>query len=81
MILFFFPVLFLNHRAPRFKSFQQQDSQELLHYLLDAVRTEETKVRFLYVYHTYSLRRGYKTEGINFYHNFNVWLSSNLIFF
>ncbi|XP_030665355.1 ubiquitin carboxyl-terminal hydrolase 45 isoform X6 [Nomascus leucogenys] len=30
--------------APRFKDFQQQDSQELLHYLLDAVRTEETKI-------------------------------------
>ncbi|XP_048209734.1 ubiquitin carboxyl-terminal hydrolase 45 isoform X2 [Perognathus longimembris pacificus] len=33
----------LCHKAPRFKGFQQQDSQELLHYLLDAVRTEETK--------------------------------------
>ncbi|XP_024898402.1 ubiquitin carboxyl-terminal hydrolase 45 isoform X2 [Pteropus alecto] len=33
----------LCQKAPRFKSFQQQDSQELLHYLLDAVRTEETK--------------------------------------
>ncbi|XP_010212006.1 PREDICTED: ubiquitin carboxyl-terminal hydrolase 45-like, partial [Tinamus guttatus] len=29
--------------APRFKGFQQQDSQELLHYLLDAMRIEETK--------------------------------------
>lgn len=64
MYLFSFPVLFLNHRAPAFKSFQQQDSQELLHYLLDAVRTEETKVRFLNVYHVYSLRRRYKIEGI-----------------
>ncbi|XP_022375959.1 ubiquitin carboxyl-terminal hydrolase 45 isoform X4 [Enhydra lutris kenyoni] len=34
----------LCQKAPRFKSFQQQDSQELLHYLLDAVRTEETKI-------------------------------------
>ncbi|XP_042795372.1 ubiquitin carboxyl-terminal hydrolase 45 isoform X3 [Panthera leo] len=33
----------LCQKAPRFKGFQQQDSQELLHYLLDAVRTEETK--------------------------------------
>uniref|UniRef100_F7I2C6 Ubiquitin carboxyl-terminal hydrolase n=1 Tax=Callithrix jacchus TaxID=9483 RepID=F7I2C6_CALJA len=33
----------LCQKAPRFKDFQQQDSQELLHYLLDAVRTEETK--------------------------------------
>ncbi|XP_006881258.1 PREDICTED: ubiquitin carboxyl-terminal hydrolase 45 [Elephantulus edwardii] len=33
----------LCHKAPRFKDFQQQDSQELLHYLLDAVRIEETK--------------------------------------
>ena len=48
--LFFFLVLLLNHRAPGFKSLQQQDSQELLHYLLDAVRTEETKVRFPYAY-------------------------------
>ncbi|KAB1275268.1 Ubiquitin carboxyl-terminal hydrolase 45 [Camelus dromedarius] len=51
IILFFLFVLVLNHRAPGFKSFQQQDSQELLHYLLDAVRTEETKVGFLYGYH------------------------------
>ncbi|XP_068841424.1 ubiquitin carboxyl-terminal hydrolase 45 isoform X4 [Capricornis sumatraensis] len=34
----------LCQKAPAFKSFQQQDSQELLHYLLDAVRTEETKI-------------------------------------
>ncbi|XP_058163169.1 ubiquitin carboxyl-terminal hydrolase 45 isoform X3 [Dasypus novemcinctus] len=33
----------LCQKAPRFKGFQQQDSQELLHYLLDAVRIEETK--------------------------------------
>ncbi|XP_036269955.1 ubiquitin carboxyl-terminal hydrolase 45 isoform X2 [Pipistrellus kuhlii] len=33
----------LCQKAPRFKDFQQQDSQELLHYLLDSVRTEETK--------------------------------------
>ncbi|XP_019375715.1 PREDICTED: ubiquitin carboxyl-terminal hydrolase 45 isoform X1 [Gavialis gangeticus] len=33
----------LCQKAPRFKGFQQQDSQELLHYLLDAMRTEETK--------------------------------------
>ncbi|XP_004372471.2 ubiquitin carboxyl-terminal hydrolase 45 isoform X1 [Trichechus manatus latirostris] len=33
----------LCHKAPRFKGLQQQDSQELLHYLLDAVRIEETK--------------------------------------
>lgn len=31
-------------RAPRFKGYQQQDSQELLHYLLDSIRVEETKV-------------------------------------
>ena len=31
-------------RAPRFKGFRQQDSQELLRYLLDSVRTEEIKV-------------------------------------
>uniref|UniRef100_A0A8C6RJF3 Ubiquitin carboxyl-terminal hydrolase n=1 Tax=Nannospalax galili TaxID=1026970 RepID=A0A8C6RJF3_NANGA len=33
----------LCQKAPRFKGFQQQDSQELLHSLLDAVRTEEAK--------------------------------------
>ncbi|XP_069462500.1 ubiquitin carboxyl-terminal hydrolase 45 isoform X2 [Ambystoma mexicanum] len=33
----------LCQKAPKFKVFQQQDSQELLHYLLDAMRTEETK--------------------------------------
>ncbi|KAE8602840.1 hypothetical protein XENTR_v10014146 [Xenopus tropicalis] len=33
----------LCQKAPRFKAFQQQDSQELLHYLLDAMRIEETK--------------------------------------
>lgn len=33
----------LCHKAPRFKGYQQQDSQELLHYLLDAMRVEETK--------------------------------------
>ncbi|XP_078504338.1 ubiquitin carboxyl-terminal hydrolase 45 isoform X2 [Lissotriton helveticus] len=33
----------LCQKAPRFKVFQQQDSQELLHYLLDAMRIEETK--------------------------------------
>ncbi|XP_051871116.1 ubiquitin carboxyl-terminal hydrolase 16-like isoform X2 [Pristis pectinata] len=30
-------------KAIRFKGFQQQDSQELLHYLLDGMRTEEIK--------------------------------------
>ncbi|XP_042627846.1 ubiquitin carboxyl-terminal hydrolase 45-like [Cyprinus carpio] len=30
-------------KAPRFKGYQQQDSQELLHYLLDSMRVEETK--------------------------------------
>uniref|UniRef100_A0A8C9T5W9 Ubiquitin carboxyl-terminal hydrolase n=1 Tax=Scleropages formosus TaxID=113540 RepID=A0A8C9T5W9_SCLFO len=33
----------LCHKAPRFKGYQQQDSQELLHYLLDSMRMEETK--------------------------------------
>ncbi|KAF7254534.1 Ubiquitin carboxyl-terminal hydrolase 45 [Varanus komodoensis] len=33
----------LCQKAPRFKGFQQQDSQEVLHYLLDAMRIEETK--------------------------------------
>ncbi|XP_069743244.1 ubiquitin carboxyl-terminal hydrolase 45 isoform X4 [Narcine bancroftii] len=33
----------LCQRAPRFKGFQQQDSQELLHYLLDTMQIEETK--------------------------------------
>nr|XP_060609066.1 ubiquitin carboxyl-terminal hydrolase 45 [Anolis sagrei ordinatus] len=33
----------LCQKAPRFKGYQQQDSQEVLHYLLDAMRIEETK--------------------------------------
>uniref|UniRef100_A0A4W3JBY7 ubiquitinyl hydrolase 1 n=1 Tax=Callorhinchus milii TaxID=7868 RepID=A0A4W3JBY7_CALMI len=33
----------LCQKAPWFKGFQQQDSQELLHYLLDALKIEETK--------------------------------------
>uniref|UniRef100_A0A8C8C2H2 Ubiquitin carboxyl-terminal hydrolase n=1 Tax=Oncorhynchus tshawytscha TaxID=74940 RepID=A0A8C8C2H2_ONCTS len=33
----------LCQKAPRFKGYQQQDSQELLHYLLDSMRVEETK--------------------------------------
>lgn len=32
------------NRAIRFKGFQQQDSQELLRYLLDGMRTEEIQV-------------------------------------
>ncbi|KAF0045026.1 hypothetical protein F2P81_001555 [Scophthalmus maximus] len=34
----------LCQKAPRFKGYQQQDSQELLHYLLDSIRVEETKI-------------------------------------
>uniref|UniRef100_A0A671VVY6 Ubiquitin carboxyl-terminal hydrolase n=1 Tax=Sparus aurata TaxID=8175 RepID=A0A671VVY6_SPAAU len=33
----------LCQKAPRFKGYQQQDSQELLHYLMDSIRVEETK--------------------------------------
>ncbi|XP_061805474.2 ubiquitin carboxyl-terminal hydrolase 45 [Nerophis lumbriciformis] len=33
----------LCQKAPRFKGYQQQDSQELLHSLLDSIRVEETK--------------------------------------
>ncbi|XP_063341998.1 ubiquitin carboxyl-terminal hydrolase 45 isoform X1 [Pelmatolapia mariae] len=33
----------LCQKAPCFKGYQQQDSQELLHYLLDSIRVEETK--------------------------------------
>lgn len=43
-------LIFLFPRAPRFKGYQQQDSQELLHYLLDSIRVEETKVS-LHVHH------------------------------
>ena len=38
------PPLFPNFRAPRFKGHDQQDSQELLRYLLDSLRTEEINV-------------------------------------
>lgn len=33
-------------RATRFKGFRQQDSQELLRYLLDSIRSEEIKVKY-----------------------------------
>ena len=36
--------LFVYFRAPRFKGFQQQDSQELLRHLLDGIKAEEVKV-------------------------------------
>lgn len=39
-----FVILSLACRAARFKGFQQQDSQELLRYLLDGMRAEEIKV-------------------------------------
>jgi ubiquitin carboxyl-terminal hydrolase 16/45 len=39
------PLLRDCRRAPRFSGYQQQDSHELLRYLLDNLRTEETKVR------------------------------------
>ena len=40
-----FLFLFYNvFSAPRFSSYQQQDSQELLRYLLDALRNEEVYV-------------------------------------
>ena len=37
-------------RAPRFRGYQQQDSQELLRYLLDSLRMEEVKVIQVYVF-------------------------------
>lgn len=36
---------FPTHRAPRFAGYKQQDSQELLRYLLDSLRNEEIDVR------------------------------------
>ena len=36
-------MLFVFNRAPRFKGFQQQDSHELLRYLLDGMKAEEIK--------------------------------------
>ena len=32
-------------RAPRFKGYQQQDSHELLRYLMDGMKAEEIKVK------------------------------------
>lgn len=43
-------MLSLSYRAARFKGFQQQDSQELLRYLLDGMRAEEVKVCIKYIY-------------------------------
>lgn len=40
-LLFFFSLFY---RAVRFKGYQQQDSQELLRYLLDGMRAEEHQV-------------------------------------
>lgn len=47
IFFFFFCSFFVyssSSRAPRFKGYQQQDSQELLHYLMDSIRVEEIKV-------------------------------------
>lgn len=48
----------LPNRAPRFRGFQQQDSQELLHYLLDAMQIEETKVIIFKTTMNSSLKEG-----------------------
>uniref|UniRef100_A0A8B9K8P8 Ubiquitin carboxyl-terminal hydrolase n=1 Tax=Astyanax mexicanus TaxID=7994 RepID=A0A8B9K8P8_ASTMX len=47
--------------APRFKGYQQQDSQELLHYLLDSVRVEESKVS---VFAIMNVETTYGKEGV-----------------
>lgn len=46
-LLLFFPSFIFFHRAVRFKGYQQQDSQELLRYLLDGMRAEEHQVSML----------------------------------
>ena len=43
----------LTLRAPRFRGYQQQDSQELLRYLLDSLKMEEANVSGL-IYKTYT---------------------------
>uniref|UniRef100_A0A8C5DZT9 Ubiquitin carboxyl-terminal hydrolase n=1 Tax=Gouania willdenowi TaxID=441366 RepID=A0A8C5DZT9_GOUWI len=51
----------LCQKAPRFKGYQQQDSQELLHYLLDSIRMEETKVS---AHRTCTHMLAYGKEGV-----------------
>lgn len=54
-VQFYFTISF--NRAIRFKGYQQQDSHELLRYLLDGMRSEEIQVSGkVIVVHTFLLR-------------------------
>ncbi|XP_016363345.1 ubiquitin carboxyl-terminal hydrolase 45-like [Sinocyclocheilus anshuiensis] len=54
----------LCQKAPRFKGYQQQDSQELLHYLLDSMRVEETKVSARFIFSFYLFKEKAALMGV-----------------
>nr|QDH91227.1 MAG: hypothetical protein H4RhizoLitter191464_000002 [Riboviria sp.] len=51
-------------KAPRFKGFQQQDSHELLHYLLDGVKAEESKRAKVGILKSFNLSENVKPKDV-----------------